>query len=430
MPNRLRRLNAGSVHMSRLEWVIVALLVASVIINYIDRADLSMAAPVLAKQLSLSPLQIGGLLSAFFWSYAFLQLFGVSGWVVDRFPVGIVFACGFLMWSATTIATGFLSGFVAIYTARLLLGAAESITYPCYSKIFTTHLPEHHRGRANALIDAGTKVGPAIGMLVAGLFIANLGWRVLFVAIGAGSAVWLIPWLKFMPRDRAVRENCAGPEVSIIELLKIRSAWGAFLGHFCGDYFFYFLLTWVPLYLVKGRGLSMRDMTWITTALFLEIATATVSAGWLSDHLIARGMSPTVVRKSVVVSGLLFASIFFPLTLSADLTKSLCFLFIASFCYGVFASNHWAISQTLSGPAMAGRWTSVQNGIGNLSGIAGPWLAGFFVETTGSSNDAFLVAAGVTFAGAVMWGLVVGPVEEVNWVGKARAREIRLSAHR
>lgn len=103
--------------------------------------------------------------------------------------------------------------------------------------------------------------------------------RLLFIVIGAASALWLIPWLKFMPRTRVVRENSPEANISILDLLKIRSAWGAFFGHFCGDYFFYFLLTWTPLYLIKGRGLSMRDTTFITAALFLEIALTTIAAG-------------------------------------------------------------------------------------------------------------------------------------------------------
>ncbi len=145
--------------MSRAEWCLLILLIASIFINYVDRGNLSIAAPLLQKQLALSPLQLGSLLSAFFWTYALLQLFGLAGWLADAFPVRLVFASGVFVWSVATVATGFLSGFAGIYAARLLLGAGESLAYPCYSHIFARDLPQHHRGRANALLDAGSKLG-------------------------------------------------------------------------------------------------------------------------------------------------------------------------------------------------------------------------------------------------------------------------------
>ena len=145
------------------EWRVLILLVLSVFINYIDRSNLSIAAPLLEKEMSLSPSQIGSLLSAFFWTYALFQLFGIAGWLVDRFDVSLVFAGGFFLWSAATAATGLLGSFQALFAMRLLLGAGESVAYPCYSKILARYFPEHHRGVANALIDAGGKLGPGLG---------------------------------------------------------------------------------------------------------------------------------------------------------------------------------------------------------------------------------------------------------------------------
>jgi hypothetical protein len=139
------------------------------------------------------------------------------------------------------------------------------------------------------------------------------------------------------------------------------------------DYFFYFLLTWLPLYLVREQKIPLGEMTRITAAMFLLVAGSTVAAGWISDGLIARGVSPTRVRRSIVVGGLSVASILAVFGFTKSLGLSFAVLAVAAFGYGVFASNHWAIAQTLSGPRMAGRWTSVQNGIGNLSGIAAPW---------------------------------------------------------
>jgi MFS transporter, ACS family, D-galactonate transporter len=405
--------------MSRSEWVLVILLVVSVLVNYVDRTNLSIAAPVLQKQLSLSPLQVGSLLSAFFWTYAFLQIAGIAGWLSDRFPASIVLMWGYILWSGVTIATGFLSSFVLLYLARLALGVGESIAYPCYSRIFV-ELPQHHRGRANALIDAGTKLGPAAGTFIGGLLLIHFGWRVLFIALGAAGLLWLIPWVRSMPVSR--RAATEGPSVelpSTLELLRVPSAWGTFLGHFCGNYFFYFLLAWLPLYLVRERNFSLSAMTRLTSALFLVIATSTILAGWASDYLIEHGISATRARKSIAVGGLSVASTLTGLPFIEHRDFSIALLFLACAGYGAYASQHWAISQTLAGPAMAGRWTSVQNGVGNLSGIVAPWLAGAVVQFSGSSRPAFLVSGIVALAGAVIWGFLVRRVEEVAWAKPA-----------
>ena len=187
------------VKMSRRQWTVVLLLVVSVIINYVDRSNLSIAAPVIQHEFALSPLQIGSLLSAFFWSYALLQITGIAGWLTDRFPVGWVMMGGYVVWSTATAATALTSSFATLFLVRLLLGLGESIAYPCYSKVFA-ELPQQNRGRANALIDAGTKLGPAIGALVGGLLLVHFGWRMLFIILGTGGLLWLLPWFKAMPR--------------------------------------------------------------------------------------------------------------------------------------------------------------------------------------------------------------------------------------
>ncbi|MBV9037759.1 MAG: MFS transporter, partial [Acidobacteriaceae bacterium] len=231
--------------MSRSEWTLLILLVASIFINYIDRSNLSIAAPLLQKELSLSPVQVGLLLSSFFWTYALLQLVGIAGWLADRFPVTLVFAAGFLLWSLATIATGLLSGFFAIYIARLVLGAGESLAYPCYSRIFATQLPQHHRGRANALLDAASKLGPAFGTFLGGRLLGQLGWRWFFIALGAGSLLWLLPWLWYSFRSSSASSETASVVTQpFTEIFRLRSAWGTFMGHFCGNYFWFFLFTW------------------------------------------------------------------------------------------------------------------------------------------------------------------------------------------
>src|SRR6185312_2165754 len=207
-------------------WIVVALLVVSVVINYIDRSNLSLAVPLIKVQFRLSDIQVGALGSAFYWTYALLQLFGIVGWVTDRFQVGWVMLCGYLLWTGSTALTGFASGFAALFATRLLLGVGESVAYPCYSRIFA-EMPEASRGRANALIDAGTKIGPSIGLYIGALILSRHHWPVLFFALGAGGLLWVVPWLGLMPKvphQKVLTKEAA--RLSIVKLLGKRCAWG------------------------------------------------------------------------------------------------------------------------------------------------------------------------------------------------------------
>src|SRR5580658_6444130 len=174
------------------QWIVLALLVVSVTINYIDRGNLSIAASRLASELWLDPEKIGLLLSSFFWTYAAMQI--VAGWLIDRYSVYWIFAGGFFIWSAATALTGLAGGFATIFALRLLLGMGESVAYPAYSKIIAQGFTEENRGLANGLIDLGSKAGPALGLMIGGVIVSHYGWRPLFISVGLISLLWLIPW--------------------------------------------------------------------------------------------------------------------------------------------------------------------------------------------------------------------------------------------
>ena len=303
--------------MTRRERILLILLAISIFINYVDRGNLSIAAPLLTHELSMSRTELGILLSAFFWTYALVQLFGIAGWLADRFPVGWVLAIGYFLWSAATAATGWVHGFTAFFVMRLILGAGESVAYPCYSKILAGDFPQHHRGLANAIIDAASKMGPALGTLLGGVLMARLGWRWFFIGLGIGSLVWLIPWIIYMPRDRAAQAVSKHKGPDLAELLSRRSALGSFVAHFCGNYYWFFLLTWLPSYLVQERKYSMDRMAVVGSVAYVAIAIATIIAGWWSDRKIAQGTSPTLARKACVCGGLLGATVIVPVSIIA-----------------------------------------------------------------------------------------------------------------
>lgn len=402
--------------LSASQWAVLLLLVLSIFINYIDRSNLSIAVALPPpKGLSLDPARQGYLLSAFFATYALFQLLGIVGYVLDRVDVGWVYAIAFLVWSAATAVTGLASGFAVLFTLRLLLGVGESVAYPCYSKIFAVHFPEHHRGLANGLIDAGSKFGPALGMLVGGLLMARFGWRPFFVVLGAASLIWLIPWLKWMPRGKGILATHTGPTPGIWRILDERSAWGSFGGLFCGNYYWYFLLTWLPSYMVKERQFSKEHMANMSALAFLAIGLSSALCGWISDHWIAAGATPTRVRKTFTVGGLALATVILPVAIVDSKDTAMALLFLACIFFGMWSSNHWALIQTLAGPPAAGKWTAVQNGIGNLAGVAAPALTGLVVARTGQFFWAFAVATGFALLGAVFYMFVIGRIEQVDW---------------
>lgn len=397
------------------EWTVVALLVVSVVINYVDRSDLSLAAPLIQKQSALSAVQVGALLSAFYWTYALLQLFGIVGWITDRFQVGWVMVGGYLLWTGSTALTGMVTGFAALYAMRLVLGVGESVAYPCYSRVFA-EMPEASRGRANALIDAGTKVGPAIGAFLGALVLERYHWPVLFLALGIGGLLWLIPWIALMPKVPHQRELSQAAQPSIVKLLSKRCAWGSFIGHFSGNYFYYFLMGWLPNYLVGEQKMSIGAAGKLTSAIFFLTAAATTVTGWLADRAIARGATVTRVRKRTAVCGMAIGSGLMGLGLvDKNLKLSIAVIAVTCMAHGVYAANHWAMTQTLAGPRIAGRWSSVQNGVANLSGVASTWVAGLILQLRGSSRMAFTITGAVALCGALAWGLLVDKVEEVQW---------------
>jgi MFS family permease len=394
-------------------WATSILLFASVVISYIDRSNLSVAAPLLRDELGLSASGLGALLSAFFWSYALFQL--ASGWLVDRFDVNWVMAAGFLLWSAVTAATGLAGGFASLFCLRLLLGMAESVAYPSYSKIFATYYTEAQRGLANSLIDVGAKCGPALGTLVGGFFMARYGWRPFFLVLGLGALPWLPCWIRWMPRGRAVVEAPAGPRPGIGEILGKGAAWATFAGLFCGNYFQYFLITWLPFYLVRERHFSMGHMAVVGALPFVCSAAGTTAAAWLSYRAIAAGVSPTLVRKACTVAGLGFAATVAAVPAIADDRAAMAVLMFASMSYGVYTSSAWAITQTLAGPHAAGRWSGIQNFFGNFSGVAASALTGLVVERTGQFHWAFALTAGVVLSGSMVYLFGIRRVEPATW---------------
>jgi len=396
------------------------LLFLSMTINYIDRGALSVSAPVLSKELGLTADRMGWLFSAFFWSYSLFQL--ISGWLADRYDVKRVYAAGFTIWSAATMAMGLLPRFEALAGARLLLGIGESVAYPACSRVIVQNFPENRRGFANALVDAGTKIGPGLSTLFGGLLVSAFGWRALFIGLGAVSLLWLIPWILLVPRGASDGEKGPRqPSIGYGELLRNRQLWVTSAGMFCLGYVWYFLLSWLPSYLVSERGFSIQAMAVSGSAPFFVMAAATVLGGWLSDRWIRRGGDVSRVRRTFAVCGLAgCGAAMAPAVLTKDPAAAIGLICAACFCLGVYTSNVWAITQTLAGSHAAAKWTAFQNFVGNLGGVVSPALTGWIVARTGSFLYAFFGAVAVVAAGALCYAILLGEIRSVRWKGGER----------
>jgi MFS family permease len=398
---------------------LVFMLVSASLIVYIDRGSLSIAAPELANQLSLSPAQIGVLLSAFSWTYVSVMV--AAGWAVDNYNPARVLAIGLFIWSLATFSTGFASTLGVLLIFRLLLGLGESFAYPTVYTIIGRTFPAHQRAVRNALVDAGARVGAGLSTLLGGLFIARFGWRNLFLFLGVASMLWLLPWLLLSPR---LGEHVSAPpkqqdSPTLGEILRNRSAWGMFLGMFCSSYAYYFLLTWLPYYLVSERHLSIgRTALWGSFP-FVAAAAASLSGGWTSDHWVRHGASETLARKSFLMVGCLGCIVILPAYLVSNLAASIALLSLAYLAIGLWASNVWAATQALAGPAM-GRWSAWQGAIGNVAGIVAPLVSGLIVSATGNLFWAFLSGSVIGAAGTLFYMLMVGEIAPVVWAAGNR----------
>lgn len=395
-------------------WRLLALLVLSIFINFLDRANLSVAAEDLRRELFLRPSQLGLLLSAFFWTYAAFQL--VAGWLVDRYNVFWVYGIGYFIWSLATGLTGAVTGFGMLFALRLLLGMGESVAYPAYSRILASGFPEKHRGFCNAAIDAGSKLGPALGTLIGGLIVAAAGWRSLFFILGGGALIWLIPWFLSIPKNLPARAPEAAGGPGFLDIVRRREVWGTFFGLFAINWSWYFMITWLPTYLREARGFTQAEMAVFGSVPFWCIAASSVTFGWLSDRLISNGLSVSLVRRGFAAGGLLSAgALMLPVALVVSGRSALILLTVATGLFGLCTSNIWAITQRLAGPSAAGKWTGAQNAFGNLAGVFGPWLTGVLVERTGSYVSAFGLVSIVLVLGAVSFLVLIPRLDPLVW---------------
>jgi MFS family permease len=380
------------------------------------------AAHLIQADLHLTSSQLGVLLSAFFWTYATIQV--PVGWLAERHGAHRVLAIGLAIWALATMLVGVASSFLLLLMLRLMLGVGESAGFPCASKILASAVPTASLGTANGIIAFAYLLGPAVGIFLGGLLIEAYGWRVTFVVFGVSSLLWLWPWSRVSVQQRAA---LSADVATTWMILRQRALWGTGLGHFSSNYTFYFMLSWLPLYLVRERGFSNLEMARLAGSAYLVNAVFAMAGGWAIDRYIARSGSANFGYKLVMGATHLGSIVCMLCMAVGPRPAALASIFVYQALCGVQSPGVFAIPQILAGPAATARWVGIQNTLGNLAGILAPALTGFIVEWTGHFTLAFVFAAAVGVLGFLGWVFMVPRIREINWEAQTAGRSSMAS---
>lgn len=391
-------------------WAIVALLFVSTLVNYVHRAAVSVALPMISRELKLSPLQKGWLLYSFFISYALMQI--PVGRMVDRFNLRWLVAGMFSLWCLSCGLMGLAGSLAMLIALRALLGIGESIYLPGGTKIVSSLFAPAERGLPSGLFDSGARLGMAVGAPLVAWLIFGFGWRWMTAIIGFVALLWVVPWvITFPPRISVVQPSSPPPEsprpLSPRQGLTFnRNLFGLCLGFFCFGYFWYLLVTWLPDYLMQVRHLPVLKAGFYAALPFLVFAVSENLGGWISDHLIHRGWDETLTRKGLVSVAFATGLLLIPATRVDHASTALFFLCGASLV-GLSGASMIVMLQVCAPPGKVGSWMGIQNFVGNLGGISA-LVTGFLVSRTGSYLPGFLLGPVILLAGLMAYWFVVG----------------------
>ena len=412
-------------------WRIGWLLGVGVLINYFDRISLSVAGPELQRTFGLSASDLGILFSAFFWSYAVLQI--PAGLLLDRFGVTRVGRWSSFLWVLASTLTACAGGFAGILLARLMLGIVEAPSFPANAKATGYWFPRAERALSTAIFDTAAKFSSVIGVPMIALAVVHWGWRWGFGLSAALSllyfgAFWLVyrdpsqhPRLTSGEREYITTHGAApegqasaNPIAMLGYLLTTRKVVGLSLGFATYGYCFYLFLTWLPGYLVQTLHMSI-----LRSAGFTAIPWACASVvdmlvgGWLVDHLIAKGYDDTRVRKTVLIAGMFGGLTVLGAMRTTDPIIATLWISIALSSLSAAAPVGWSLPALIAPRGGTGTVGAIMNFAINMMGVAAPMITGYIVDKTHSFEGAFLVAALALLAGIASFVCLLGPIEPV-----------------
>jgi ACS family D-galactonate transporter-like MFS transporter len=415
----------------RVRYQMLGLVTFAVLVNYLDRAVLGIAAPAIRTEFALSPLLMGVAFSAFSWSYFAAQI--PAGILLDRFGVRLVYRLALIGWSLATVLHSLARGFASLAWLRVALGLTEAPCFPANSNIVAAWFPRAERARAIGIYTAAEYVG--MGFLTPVLFEISerWGWRALFVVAGVAGLVLAVVWWRHYrdPHECAELSNdertfiVAGggaihqppPEKFSFEILRAlfrdRQMWGLCIGQFSVYSTFVFFLTWFPTYLATGR-----HMIWITVGLAAGIPyiagfCGILFAGYLSDALLRRGCSLDLARKLPVIMGLILASTII-LANYVESDAAVIAILSLSFFAQAMSSSGWSVISEVAPPGQTGLVGGLFSASANLSGIVTPLVIAAIVQETHSFVGALVFVGVVAAIGALSWIFLIGKLHRIE----------------
>lgn len=410
-PPRVRRVQATS----------LALLVVSGAISYVDRATLSIANPLIREDLGFSIAEMGMLLSAFLWAYAFFQL--PTGALVDRLRARRLLTLGLVVWSGAQILGAVVGSFGQFFAARLLLGCGEAPQFPTGTRVVRDWFNRRHRGSATGIFISASTLGTAIAAPLLTVLMVTFGWRWMFAIMGLAGFIVAAIWfglyrdpreVKLTPAEHAYltegETDAAAVPITLRDwrqLFRSPTTWGMILSSFGAIYTLWIFTAWLPSYLEIERHMSIRQTGWWTALPFACGVLGSLSGGWVGDWLQGHGLSPVNSRRyPVAISMIVMAGcvVFAALTPSNDLAIAL--ISATMFLNYVAVANQWSMV-TVAAPAnCTGSLGSIQNFGGYIGGALAPMVTGFVVQGTGTFAPALLVGAVITLLGGVVYFLL------------------------
>ena len=392
----------ADVKADRKRWWIIGLLCFAALVNYVDRNNLSVAVVPVMEEFDFSPAVAGTLMSAFYVTYTFLQI--PSGWAVDRFGLRWTYGLSFLIWSLSAAAIGLARSFYQILVLRLILGLGEAALQPASLAYVRTNFDEEEQGFPTAVYVLGMMIGPAVGGFLGGVLLEELGWRQMFILTGLVPCLWLLPWFLLAPAGRVRQRSGDHPspvpsrvKLPLRKLFANPAVWGITITAFFYSYFWYFVMSWLPAYLVMERGMSFLDMGIYTALPFIAMAVVAPSAAYVADRWARRTGRPVFVRKIFIISGYILGSSTLALIWVESSSAAMAILIFALASIGLTSANYWALTQAISPRAFIGRAIGYQNTISNLAGICAPVLTGILV---GESEN---FSSSIAFAAVSLW---------------------------
>ncbi|MGR7871561.1 MFS transporter [Klebsiella aerogenes] len=408
------------VRIGRVQKVTLTLLFIAGIVNFLDRSSLSVAGEAIRGDLGLSATEFGVLLSAFSLSYGFAQL--PSGILLDRFGPRIVLGAGLIFWSLMQALTGVVNSFSHFILLRIGLGIGEAPFMPAGVKSITDWYVQKERGTAVGIFNSSTVLGQAIAPPALVLMQIAWGWRTMFVVIGLAGIVVGLCWYAWY-RNRAQfdlqqeeRQYLAAPEKARptlvfsewLALFKRRTTWGMILGFSGVNYTGWLYIAWLPGYLQAQQGLSLAKTGWVAAIPFLAAAVGMWVNGLVVDALARRGYDLAKTRKTAIVVGLTLSALGTLLVVQSNSpTQAVAFISMALFCVHFAGTSAWGLVQVMVSENKVASVAAIQNFGSFAFASFAPVVTGWVVDTTHSFNLALVIAACVTFAGALCYFFIV-----------------------